>query len=180
MQIVHGLRPVNNVPARLPYILPWRANCAVVRCGPFDSSIRSISDLLRFCESHYIPRIGDSSNLDLHAKWLLDADEVYAIGKAYERNPTTTNWYFEVFVGERLMGGSVKLKNSLVEPLVSPKHGAVRGDVLLVKNGPKNGNWDEEFTLKEVTEVLWWYHKSGRDVTEVFGERELVRFMNSM
>jgi hypothetical protein len=124
--------------------------------------------------------IGDSGSFDVHAKWLLNTDEVHTIGKAYERNPSTTDWYFEVFVAGSLTADQVQAKNSLVEGLVSRKHGTVRGDVLLAKNGPKNGDWHAEFTLKEVTELLWWYYKSGRDVTEVFGERELARFLTSI
>src|SRR5882762_627160 len=100
MQNVMGLRPVEETHVHLPYILPWRSNCAVVRCGTYDSSAQCASDLLKFCESHYIPMIGDSSSFDVHTKWLLNTDEVHAIGKAYERNPLTTDWYFEVFVAE--------------------------------------------------------------------------------
>ena len=178
LQNLHGLQALEGECPRLPYKLPWRCNCAVVRCGISDSMAQDPSEVMKFCESDYIPSIGDTSSFDKHAKLLLKSEEVEAIGKAYERKPSTIDWYFEIFCGKDVPTNQPR--NWLVEPLVSRRHGPVRGDILLVKNGPANGDWCPEFTLADVADILWWYNKSGRDVTEVFGEREMARFLTSL
>jgi hypothetical protein len=176
LQNLHGLQPLDTVCSRLPYKLPWRCNCALVRCGTYNAQDRS--ELTKCCESEYIPSIRDPSSFDKHVKLLLKTDHIEAIGKAYERKPSTIDWYFEIFSAKDV--SSDLPRNQLVEPLVSGRHYPVRGDMILVKNGPEDGNWNPEFTLDEVADVLWWYRKSGRDVTEVFGERELARFLRSV
>jgi len=133
--------------------------------------------LTNFCESYYIPSIADRSSFEHHAKLLLGSDVLVPIGKVYEHNPATTNWYYEMFALKQNGGTS---NNSLIQYLVSRKQAPVKGDVLLVKNGPKDGQWETEFTVNDVIDTLWWYYKSGRDVTEVCGERELARFVSSL
>jgi hypothetical protein len=161
----------------LSYVLPWRSNCALVRCQDYDFKPQSPSELTGFCESHYIPSIGDWSSFDHHAKLLLGSDVLVSVGKVYERNPSTTNWYYELFTSGQ---DAIESNNVVIQYLVPPKRTPVKGDVLLVKNGPRDGQWKAEFTTSDVIETLWWYYKSGRDATEVFGERELARFISSI
>lgn len=131
-----------------------------------------------FRENEYIPSIGDPSSFDKHIKLLLKTEHVEAIGKGYKRKPSTIDWYFEIFAVKDV--SSNQPRSQLIEPLVAGRHIPVRGDIILVKNGPKDGNWSPELALADVADVLWWYLKSGRDVTEVFGERELARFLRSV
>jgi hypothetical protein len=112
------------------------------------------------------------------AKLILRAEFVQSVGKAYERNTQTNEWYFEVF--SAVDGEGTDHRNRLAEVLLPKSNIPLKGDVLVVKNGPENGNWQPEFTIEDLAGTLWWYHMSGRDVSEVFGEREMERFIRSL
>jgi len=60
---------------------------------------------------------------------------------------------------------------------VAKKKRPGKGDGLVVKNGPREATWDAEFRVKDVADTIWWYYKSGQDISTVFGEQELQRFI---
>jgi hypothetical protein len=71
------------------------------------------------------------------AKLILRAEFIQSVGKAYERNTQTNEWYFEVF--SAVDGEGTDLRNRLAEVLLPKSKIPLKGDVLVVKNGPENG-----------------------------------------
>jgi hypothetical protein len=73
-----------------------------------------------------------------------------------------------------------RMRNCWAKYLIARKNTLVQGDMLLVKNRPRNTIWDAEFMVKEVADMIWWYYKSGQDISTVFGEWELERFIGQL
>jgi hypothetical protein len=53
--------------------------------------------------------------------------------------------------------------------------------VLIIKKGPAGGLWEKIRDIDDdaVARTIWWYHTSGNDVSQVFGEREFSRYLKS-
>lgn len=107
---------------------------------------------------------------------LLDGDDGCRLFGFYDRDSTECGWYYSVY-GTRQP--RERIANSIASSLTTTD---VHGRVLVVIDGPKGGEWQTSVALDidRLARTVWWYRQSGNDVAEVFGERELKRFLSSL
>ncbi|KAI0309512.1 hypothetical protein OF83DRAFT_1179538 [Amylostereum chailletii] len=114
------------------------------------------------------------------ADFLLDA-KVGPICNFYDRSPRAITWYYTVYGSPQERGGGTAggTLNSIASIVSVPRSPPVYGPVVIVKNAPFD-NWkdvDKTVDLDAIVRSLWWYHRSGVDAHDVFGERTLLRYI---
>lgn len=141
----------------------------------------SLDSLICSIEPLYIPTItGTSSDLELIAQ-VFQSGDAEETSHFYDRDPHIVSWYYQCYgpVREnRPTRPSRPHKNSVAHwlKLVDQR------PLIVMKNGPSNDDWQTNLsiTLENVARSLWWYHKSGNNREQVFGERELTRFLRNL
>jgi hypothetical protein len=116
-----------------------------------------------------------------YAAILLQCDNVVEISKFYDRDSSVVDWYYQAFAAETDDAYNAK-PNSIANILKDPKVGPVQGDILVMKNGPLNGQWETypDVNVPSLARTIWWYRGSGRDISTVFGERGLLRVIGNL
>lgn len=101
------------------------------------------------------------------------------IGNAYDRDPRIDDWYYSFYANTANLYGE---PNHIANIITPSNHPPIRGPVLAVLNGPEDGMWEvtEKIDAVKLGQTLWWYFKSGNDPRDVFGERELRRYIRTM
>ncbi|KAI0056637.1 hypothetical protein BV25DRAFT_1920782 [Artomyces pyxidatus] len=97
----------------------------------------------------------------------------------YEGARGTFSWFYSAY---GFADPNDKPINRVASVLMPGKHPIVRGNVLIVKNGPETGAWKTNATIEEDTlaRCLWWYHASGNSAQDVGAERNMMRWMDTM
>jgi hypothetical protein len=151
-----------------------------------DSNPFSSRDVL---SSYFEPvRSGaDSPMIDSEPiKRLLRCQDVSLVGNFYSRDAMNTGWYYQVYgpapPSEYEGPTDQHFLLRLIRPISTTKIGCT-SPLLIVKNGPVDGDWElnaDSIDMEDLIKTVWYYHKSGRDPAIVFGEREFIRFLNSI
>lgn len=94
----------------------------------------------------------------------------------YDRDEKEYQWYYSAYAAP---SDSTRLRNSVMSSITKDD---VTGRVLVVLDGPKGGAWMDSTAInsERLARTIWWYQQSGSDVAEIFGERELRRFVLSL
>ncbi|KAI0052233.1 hypothetical protein FA95DRAFT_1602174 [Auriscalpium vulgare] len=108
-------------------------------------------------------------------------DALKDVRKIYDKDSTVHGWYYSLRVpGSRSEGKDDAVK-SIVSDLLKPHARAICGIVTVVKDGPwaTRAEWDDGLLyIDRFASTLWWYLSGEAKVDQVFGERELERFLD--
>ncbi|EIM87306.1 uncharacterized protein STEHIDRAFT_156287 [Stereum hirsutum FP-91666 SS1] len=98
---------------------------------------------------------------------------------AYDRDSRIDDWYYAFYAD---MSDTTSPPNPIADIVKPASDPPIRGRVLVVLNGPEDGTWELTQRISEVVlgRTLWWYRMSGNTVWDVFGERELRRYVRTM
>lgn len=110
---------------------------------------------------------------------LIGTKDAACFTNAYDRDCRIDDWYYAFYADT---SDTTSAPNPIAN-IIKPSHQAlIRGRVLVVLNGPEDGMWEVTQRIDEAQlgRSLWWYLKSGNEVRDVFGERELRRFIRTM
>lgn len=126
-----------------------------------------------------IPSAADSTVTNMFISNILRIAEPYEIVKFYDRDASVIGWYYQAYGVPPIDYGG--LRPNSIASLLLPKN-PVRGDIVIVKNGPSSGTWTEDPDVDAVSlaHTIWWYYKSGQDIGSVFGERGFVRMVGNI
>lgn len=152
-------------------------NGIVIHPAIFDDnpteSLSGIHSLLDYCEVTFAEdgAIDQKSLSDL-----ITANDPQRLLAFYDRQDSICDWYYAAYADPN---DSNSPPNTIVKDALNLD---VRGRVLVILDGPKEGKWmqNEEVDTLKLARTLWWYKQSGSDVTEVYGERELRRFVTTL
>lgn len=114
---------------------------------------------------------------------ILGVPEGVFLVNIYDRTPLVADWYYSLYGIPTSASSSDydRSPNPIVTTVMPKGSQPATGPVLVVLNGPAEGLWEVRETVDEVkfARTIWWYFKSGSDVSQVFGEREFQRFLSS-
>jgi hypothetical protein len=110
---------------------------------------------------------------------ILGSASIVELEKFYDRDPTVCGWYYQAYVAD---DGVCSRLNSITNGFLRKREAPVVGDVLIVKNGPLGAAWETRASVDKVAlaQTIWWYQKSGRDMSTVFGERGFMRVTSEL
>jgi hypothetical protein len=102
---------------------------------------------------------------------LLDIERAAKIIKFYDRDPTAINWYYQLYRHNPVSASFLPVNS--IASILSRAGEVIRGDVVVVKNGPSGEEWEWEgdVDVDALVQTLWWYERSGRCVQTVFGKK---------
>lgn len=95
---------------------------------------------------------------------------------AYDHDTRVDDWYYAFY---HIPAASSNKPNPIADIVKPRDHPPVCGPVLVVLNGPEDGMWEvnQRIRIDDLAKTIWWYHKSGNTVGDVFGQRELRRYV---
>ena len=146
------------------------------------ANVRALGDLRDNLELAYLGTLGgEAGDIGLIEAHVGEGDMV-EVGKFYDRQDSTLNWYYQCYgVDQTQKVGDYVIENTRETSSVSSWLGLTgwQGSIVIVKNGPAGGAWKEDLgiQLDSLVRSIWWYMRSGNDRAQVFGERELSRFI---
>lgn len=110
---------------------------------------------------------------------LVGSKDVHCFTNAYDRDPSIDDWYYAFYASSSDITSAPNPIADIVKP---SHHPMIRGRVLVVLNGPTGGKWETSQRIDDIElgRTLWWYLKSGNEVGDVFGERELRRYIRTL
>lgn len=116
-------------------------------------------------------------------KNILQVNDAQFLADVYNRDPSAAEWYYSLYgIPSAAAGSNYDRAANPIADIIMPKGSPpVLGPVLVVLNGPSDGIWEVAETIDEerFARSIWWYFKSGNDVSQVLGERELLRFIKT-
>lgn len=136
----------------------------------------SLIDHLDLCAVDF-DRDGAVTAQSLHD--LVGSKEAFCFTNAYDRDSRIDDWYYAFYADPSNTTGALNPIANIVKPA---EHPPIRGQVLVVLNGPEDGMWEvmQRIDKIQLGRSLWWYLKSGNEPRDVFGERELRRYIRTM
>lgn len=140
--------------------------------NPTDS-LAGLRSHLDYCEVTF----EDDGDVDKNClKDLIDAPNGSRIISFYDRHDNICDWYYAAYASTDHSTAPV---NTVASEILQR---SIRGRVLVILDGPKDGKWMKNtmIAIDELARTLWWYRQSGSDLAEVFGERELRRFVSTL
>lgn len=110
---------------------------------------------------------------------LLGSSDGVCFANAYDRDVRVDDWYYSFY---HVPSGSPQQPNPVADIIRPEEHPPIRGAVLVVLNGPKEGSWgsDQKLRVEDVARTIWWYYRSGNAVKDIFVQRELRRFVRTV
>ena len=144
--------------------------------------IRALGDLVDNLELVYLGTLGgEVGDIELIEGHIGEGDMV-EVGKFYDRQDSTMNWYYQCYsVDEAQSVDDYGFKKTQDALSVSAWLGLTsgQGSIAIVKNGPVGAVWKDDLRMQpdSLARSIWWYMRSGNDRAQVFGERELSRFI---
>lgn len=110
---------------------------------------------------------------------LVGAKDSTCFTNAYDHDSRIDDWYYAFYSNPSNTTGALNPIANIVKPF---QHHPIRGQVLVVLNGPEDGMWEvmQRIDETQLGRSLWWYLKSGNEPRDVFGERELRRYIRTM
>lgn len=146
------------------------------------SSFQSLKDHITSCDIGFSP---DGSILLKDLEDILGRPGGCHLTSIYDRDQSVDDWYYSLY---SLPPSSSKTStvyerspNPVVDAIMREGSPCVEGPVIVVLDGPADGMWEVRETIDEdrFARTVWWYFKSGNDVSQVYGEREFRRFLRS-
>ncbi|KAI0066969.1 hypothetical protein BV25DRAFT_1912312 [Artomyces pyxidatus] len=163
----------NVVTADVLLVLPDQDGAS----NPLDS-LSSLQDRVRATEIEVDGR-GQLKGEDLRS--IFHGKEIECIREMYDRRGTINEWYYAVFAVTRVKESETADRNSIATFLKKNGDGVVFGPAIVVRDGPEETRAerlaDPGITADDFSRTVWWYVRSGRDISEVYGERELTRHL---
>lgn len=97
----------------------------------------------------------------------------------YDRDVRIDDWYYSFY---HIPTAPITVPNPIADIVKPNEHPPINGPVLVVLNGPEDGMWEvtERIKADGVARTVWWYHRSGNVVADVFGQRELRRYLRTV
>lgn len=144
------------------------------------SSLQSLREHITSCDVGFAP---DGSILTKDLEDILGESGGQRLVNVYDRSPSVDGWYYSLYAlptnssnTRTVYASSPNIIANAVMPRGSP---CVKGPVLVVLDGPADGVWGIREAIDEdrFARTVWWYFKSGNDVSQVYGEREFQRFL---
>lgn len=110
---------------------------------------------------------------------LLGTRDASCFMNVYDRDSRVDDWYYAFYADT---SNTDRAPNPIADIITPSQHPPIRGRVLVVLNGPEDGMWEVTEMIDQIRlgKTLWWYFKSGNDPRDVFGERELRRYVRTM
>ncbi|KDQ52000.1 hypothetical protein JAAARDRAFT_50463 [Jaapia argillacea MUCL 33604] len=110
---------------------------------------------------------------------LLGIDRAVEVARFYDRCPTYRSCYYHAYGAICSDGDGDTQLNEVMNSVRSRRVDDIVGGVLVVTNRPMDTGQEvlPNVDAEELGKTLWWYHQAGLDHSEVFGCRELERFM---
>lgn len=120
---------------------------------------------------------GSPSQLDLRE--MVGRGPVVRIGQFYERDHACFEWYYSVYGLQQDMADDLPV-NSAASIIRRDGTSLIRGAVVVVKDGPRDGAWERSLVISEdsIARCIWWYHRSGTSVADIIGERGMLRWLS--
>lgn len=110
---------------------------------------------------------------------ILGAKEIEEVRRFYDRHPQVDGWYYRCYAEVSDKVNSVAAVEGSLGDILRLK--VTTGCLVIVKDGPADGNWvSHGISVESLARTLWWYKKSGNDMAQVAGEREYARFIKSL
>lgn len=110
---------------------------------------------------------------------LIGSKDTACFTNAYDHDIRVDDWYYAFYSDS---SDTTSAPNPIADIVKPVHHPPIRGRVLVVLNGPAGGKWETSQRIDDVElgRTLWWYLKSGHVVRDVFGERELRRYIRTL
>ncbi|EIM89080.1 uncharacterized protein STEHIDRAFT_154767 [Stereum hirsutum FP-91666 SS1] len=139
-------------------------------------ALSSVQSLLYHIDPCHVDFTTDGAIDKACLRDLLDSEGGQPLLNFYDRDEQEYRWYYSAYAAP---SASTKLHNSVMSSIAED---AVTGRVLVVLDGPKGGAWMDSAAIssERLARTIWWYKQSGSNVVEIFGERELRRFVLSL
>lgn len=112
-------------------------------------------------------------------KDLLGSPSGVCFTNVYDRDVRVDEWYYAFY---HIPNGSPDQPNPIADVVKPNGCAPINGPVLVVLNGPDDGMWEvtQKLRIDDVARSIWWYFKSGNTVGDIFGQRELRRYLRTM
>lgn len=156
------------------YIFPDAFGCAPM------SSLDAMSSHISACDVTF-----EADGTIHHSSFedILGLPTARFLVNVYDRAPLVADWYYSLYgITEPITNSEYAIAANPIVDAVMPKGSEpVKGPVIVVLNGPSEGIWKVKETIDEYNfaRTIWWYFRSGNDVSQVFGEREFQRFIKA-
>ncbi|MCJ1249220.1 hypothetical protein MMC30_006443 [Trapelia coarctata] len=147
-------------------------NCFIIRALPKSDALPVFNQVPEQIEPLHLQNYGTEGAEMRELTARLGWDSAVEVGKFYD-HAGSDGWYYFVY-GE---GGSAgekgrRLRNELSDLLC---YQVVYGDITVVRSGPADGVYPEEFTHGELCKAVEFYKNEDR--ASVFAQRERSRMM---
>lgn len=120
--------------------------------------------------------VAPSSPLILHLiKQEVNSPTCRELINFYDCDPTVCEWYYQAY-SDKDRSLTTGVINSVANILVKPHQPKMVRKVVILKNGLAGGQWNmtPDIDPKALEQMLWWYHRSRRDIRIVSTKRGLM------
>lgn len=152
-----------------------KANCYILRAAPQTVNAPVLDNIAGQIEPFNLSSLGDEMaekrQLERHLGWKRSIE----VGKFYD-HLGTDKWYYYVYGDARAFHPKSGLPVNEAAGLICPK-GKVYGDIGIVRSGPLEASFPEEFSKMELAKAVEFYKTNDKD--KVFSQREMSRSMRS-